>query len=208
MLLKDGRTVLTTQNDTAGQFKDFSHDLAELAAQLKTSDPDLRRLIDTAPRAGDQVSGLLHESGPGLGTVIANLLTVSRIAEPRQANLAQILVAYPAISAAGPTVVPGDGTAHLGLVLNIFDPYPCTKGYEGTVRRSGADVTDTPANARAYCAEPRGSTIDVRGAQNVPRATTPSGAGHPDKKHRHDDTAASSPLPLKTLSSIASILQP
>lgn len=210
-LLADGRTVLTTQNDTAGQFTDFSRSLAELAAQLKRSDPDLRRLIDTAPEAGHQVSALLHESGPGLGTVIANLLTVARIAEPRQANLAQILVAYPAVAAAGPTVVPGDGTAHLGLVLNVFDPYPCTRGYEGTVRRSGADVADTPANAAAYCAEPRGSTIDVRGAQNVPRATTPGSrpGDHPDPKHRHDTPAASpAPLPVATLSSIASILQP
>lgn len=172
-LIHDGRTVLTTQNETAGEFKDFSHGLALLAAQLKTSDPDLRRLITTAPQAGGQLSGLLDESGAGLGDTIANLLTVSRITEPRQANLAQILVAYPQVTAVAPTVVPGDGTAHLGLALNVFDPLPCTKGYEATPRRSGAGVADTPANAQAYCAEPPGSPTDVRGAQNVPRATTP-----------------------------------
>ncbi len=209
-LIKDGRTVLTTQNETAGQFKDFSASLARLAAQLRTSDPDLRRLIRTGPQAGEQVTGLLDESGPGLGTVIANLLTVSRVAQPRQANLAQVLVAYPAISAAATTVVPGDGTAHLGLALNVFDPYPCTSGYEGTARRSGADVADTPANARAYCAQPRGSAIDVRGSQNVPRATTPGSPVGGRTTHRPSGGTPSSPAPLppKALTSIASILTP
>jgi phospholipid/cholesterol/gamma-HCH transport system substrate-binding protein len=171
--------VLTTQNETAGQFADFSRSLAQLAAQLKTSDPDIRSLIQNGPRAADQVSGLLDESGSGLGDVLANLLTVSRILQPRQSNLDQILVAYPGIASVAPTVVPGDGTAHLGLALNIFDPLPCAKGYEATPRRAGNQVADNTVNAQAYCAEPPGSPIDVRGAQNVPHAGGPgSSAGH------------------------------
>lgn len=210
-LLRDGRTVLTTQNDTAGQFKDFSRSLAQLAAQLKTSDPDLRAVIDNGPEAGRQISGLLDESGSGLGDVISNLLVVSTIAQPRQANLSQILTAYPGIAANAATVVPGDGTAHLGLVLNVFDPYPCTKGYEGTTRRSGADVADTPANANAYCAEPPGSPIDVRGAQNAPNAATPKAApgtrssGSAPVPYGSESTAVNSAPPL---SSLAQILLP
>lgn len=175
-LLHDGRTVLTTQNATAGQFADFSHSLAQLAAQLKASDPDIRRLIQNGPQAADQISGLLDESGSGLGDVVANLLTVSRIAEPRQSNLDQILVSYPQIASVLPSVVPGDGTAHLGLALNIFDPLPCTKGYEATPRRAGNQVADMSANPQAFCAEPQGSPVDVRGSQNVPRAGRPGGA--------------------------------
>ncbi|GAA4868134.1 MCE family protein [Pseudonocardia benzenivorans] len=172
-LLSDGRTVLTTQNDVAGQFTDFSRNLALLAAQLKTSDPDLRRLIEAGPGAADEVSGLLAESGSGLGQIIADTLTVSRVAEPRQAGLRQLLVTYPGVVASGYTTVPGDGTAHLGLVVNLFDPIVCEQGYGGTPRRPGNDVAETPVNAGAYCAEPPGSPTDVRGAQNVPRAATP-----------------------------------
>jgi phospholipid/cholesterol/gamma-HCH transport system substrate-binding protein len=168
-LLHDARTVLTTQNATAGEFGDFSRSLAQLADQLKTSDPDIRRLVRNGPPAADQISGLLDESGSGLGDVVANLLTVSRIAEPPQSNLEQILVVYPGVSSVAPRVVPGDGTAHLGLVLNVFDPPPCTKGYEATPRRAGNEVADTPVNAQAHCAEPYNSPIDVRGAQNVPQ---------------------------------------
>jgi len=221
-LLRDGRTVLTTQNATAGEFADFSHSLAQLADQLKTSDPDLRRLLQTGPQAADQVGGLLDESGSGLGDTVANLLTVSRILEPRQSNLDQILVAYPSVASVSPSVVPGDGTAHLGLVLNIFDPLPCTKGYEATPRRAGIEVADTPVNAQAHCAEPYLSPIDVRGAQNVPQP----GGGHGDpavgggggggdgggdasKAHRKPPREPTPDAPLPTplpLSSLAQIL--
>ncbi len=172
-LLEDGRTVLTTQNDVSGSFQDFSRDLKLLAEQLRTSDPDLRRLLETGPQASEQITALLRESGNGLSELVADLLTVSRVAEPRQSALRQLLVTYPAFSAVGFTVAPGDGTGHLGLALNVFDPYPCTQGYEGTDRRSGTGIADTDPNVDAYCAEPPGSPISVRGAQNVPRAETP-----------------------------------
>lgn len=172
-LLRDGRTVLTTQNEVSGSFQNFSADLALLADQLATSDPDLRRLLETAPQASEQITGLLRESGNGLSVLLSDLLTVARVAEPRQAGIRQLLVTYPAFASVGYTVAPGDGTAHLGLAVNLFDPYPCTQGYEGTQRRSGTEIGEATANADTYCAEPPGSPISVRGAQNVPRAETP-----------------------------------
>lgn len=167
-LIEDGRTVLTTQNDVAGSFRSFSEDLALLADQLAESDPDLRRLIDNGPKASHEIRALLRESGTGLGQLIADLLTTSRVAEPRQAALRQILVTYPGVTSTTYTVVPGDGTAHLGLVINLFDPPPCTRGYESTDRRPGGDTSEVEPNRKAYCAEPEGSPISVRGAQNAP----------------------------------------
>lgn len=172
-LIRDGRTVLTTQNDVAGSFQSFSADLALLAEELKESDPDLRRLIQTGPEFSEELVGLLRESGNGLSMLVADLLTVSRVAEPRQAGLRQLLVTYPGFSSVAYTAVPGDGTAHLGLAVNLFDPYACAQGYESTDRRPGNALADTEVNTEAYCAEPPGSPINVRGAQNVPRAETP-----------------------------------
>ncbi|QJY46449.1 MCE family protein [Pseudonocardia broussonetiae] len=207
-LLRDGRTVLTTQNETAGSFQNFSADLALLAEQLRTSDPDLRRLLETAPQASEQITGLLRESGPGLSVLVSDLLTVARVAEPRQEALRQLLVTYPAFASVAYTVAPGDGTAHLGLVVNVFDPFPCTRGYEGTVRRSGTDIADTPANQDAYCAEPPGSPISVRGAQNAPRAETPMAPkGAPSGPPAGGLPAGSAPVGSPTpLSSPAQIL--
>ncbi len=192
-LIDDSRTVLGTFKDTSGQFREFSSNLALFAAQLKESDGDLRRVIQYAPPATEELSALLDESGSELGEVIANLLTVTRIAEPRQPGLRQVLVTYPGLVAGVLTAVPGDGTAHLGLVLNVFDPPPCTRGYEGTDKRRGDEVSEVPVNANAKCAEPPDNGINVRGAQNVPRPDTPGPAtSTPHKKNGHADKASTS----------------
>ncbi|MGQ0576141.1 MAG: MlaD family protein [Pseudonocardia sp.] len=177
-LIRDGRVVLATQNDVAGSFRNISADLKLVAEQLERSDPDIRRLFETGPAAGYELSKLLRASGDDLGKLVANLLTISRIQEPRQDGLRQVLVTYPALSAAVPTLAPGDGTAHLGLVLtNENNPPACRAGYEDTVHRPGVDVTNVPVNEDAFCAEPPGSPTNVRGAQNVSGAATPMAAG-------------------------------
>jgi phospholipid/cholesterol/gamma-HCH transport system substrate-binding protein len=174
-LIRDGRVVLQTQNEQSSAIISFSRDLALLAAQLRSSDPDLRRLIATAPQFADQTSGLLRESGTQIGQLLADLLTVSRVTLPRQAALRHLLSVYPVVTGGtDSSVVPDDGFVHLGLALNLFDPYACVRGYQGTIRRSGTDTTPIPANRDASCAEPPGSSTDVRGAQNVPRAGTPA----------------------------------
>jgi phospholipid/cholesterol/gamma-HCH transport system substrate-binding protein len=167
-LIEDGGIVLDTQNAQAGNIKSFSNSLALLNSQLKASDADIRKLIAATPQAAEQVSGLLRDSGTNLGVVLANLLTTSNIMVTRTAGLEQALVTYPVVAVGANTVAPGDGTAHLGLALNIFNPPPCVKGYEGTKRRAGNDVAPAATNENAYCAEPVGSPINVRGAQNAP----------------------------------------
>jgi phospholipid/cholesterol/gamma-HCH transport system substrate-binding protein len=174
-LIRDGRVVLQTQNEQSSAIISFSRDLALLAAQLRSSDPDLRRLITTAPQFADQTSGLLRESGTQIGQLLADLLTVSRVTLPRQAALRHLLSVYPVVTGGtDSSVVPADGFVHLGLALNLFDPYACVRGYQGTIRRSGTDTAPIPVNRDASCAEPPGSSTDVRGAQDVPRAGTPA----------------------------------
>ncbi|MGH3921977.1 MAG: MCE family protein [Pseudonocardiaceae bacterium] len=169
-LIREGRLVLATQNEQSSAIISFSRDLALLAEQLRSSDPDIRRLLQTAPEFSAQTSALLAESGDFLGALLADLLTLSRVAAPRQDGLRQILAIYPFVAAsADSSVFPDDGFVHLGLVLNAFDPFACVRGYEGTVRRSGTDLAPVPANTEARCAEPPGSPTSVRGAQNVPR---------------------------------------
>ena len=173
-LLKDGKIVLATQAAQGGAIRSFSGDLRLIAEQMKASDGDLRRLIVAVPPASEQVSALLKESGPNLGVVFANLLTTANILVTRRDGLEQIAVTYPIAVAGGFTVAPGDGTAHFGLALNMFDPMPCTAGYEGTTIRSGNDTSSAPLNTQAYCALARGSATSVRGSQNAPYGGTPT----------------------------------
>jgi phospholipid/cholesterol/gamma-HCH transport system substrate-binding protein len=175
-LINDGGTVLDTQAAQTGNIKSFASDLNLLAQQLRKSDPDLRRLITAAPAAATSITALLRESGPGLSQLFANLLTVSDIVGARKDGLEYTLVSYPLFSAAGQGLLSADpGQAHLGLVLNLFNPPPCTKGYENTPRRNGTDTAapGKPLPANTYCAEPPGSPINVRGSNNVPLGGRP-----------------------------------
>ena len=179
-LLDTGRTVLDTQNDEAGSIESFSQSLRQVAAQLKTSDPDVRKLIAEAPQAATQITDLLSESGQQLGVVLANTLTTANILVTRQSGLEMVMVAYPELAAAARTVVPGDGTAHLGLALNLFNPPPCTQGYQGTPHRAGNVTSQAKLNTNAYCATPPSTGVDVRGAENAPFNGVPqpaSGSG-------------------------------
>ncbi|SFQ05083.1 phospholipid/cholesterol/gamma-HCH transport system substrate-binding protein [Amycolatopsis arida] len=172
-LLADGRTVLGTQRDLTGPITEFGGDLRALAAQLRASDPDLRRLVDVTPPLARQVGDVLARSGSDLSVVLANLLTTATVFAVRVDALEQANVLYPYLPVIGNALFPGDGTAHMGLVLNVFHPFSCTKGYEGTARRPGGDLTDAPPNPRANCAEPPGSPTSVRGSQNAPYPGVP-----------------------------------
>ncbi|KAA9152317.1 MCE family protein [Amycolatopsis acidicola] len=166
-LISDSRTVLDTQQAEADQIKEFSTGLNQLAGQLRASDPDLRTVLTTAPVAAGQIDAILRDAGPDLGVVLANGLTVAQLTETRTKGITQLLVAYPIAIATAPSANP-DGTGHLGMVLNFFDPMPCTKGYEGTVQHNGTDPTVSPTNTQAYCALPPSTGVDVRGANNAP----------------------------------------
>jgi phospholipid/cholesterol/gamma-HCH transport system substrate-binding protein len=168
-LLESGTTVLSTQNDLSTHMRSFSSDLKELSQTLKDSDGDIRELLRTAPPAATTVSEVLAESGDNLSTVLANLLTTSNVLITRLDGLEQAFVSYPVVAAGAYSVTPGDGTAHLGLVLNLFNPPACTKGYRPPEDyRPGNETSEREPYADAYCAEPEGSPIAVRGSQNAP----------------------------------------
>ncbi|HWU07037.1 MAG TPA: MlaD family protein [Streptomyces sp.] len=168
-LMADGETVLRTQAEQGEALKGFASGAEELAAELKGSDTDLRRLIATAPGAAAQISGLLRDLEPGFGVVVANLLTTSEVAVTRQRGLEELLVKVPAVAAAGASIIDEDGDARFGMSVTFFEPLPCTAGYGSTTYRPGKDVSPAPSvNTEARCASSPGSGINVRGSANAP----------------------------------------
>ncbi|MFD6512744.1 MCE family protein [Rhodococcus sp. NPDC060176] len=176
-LIRDSQTVLTTQSDQSSAIKQFSTDLDALTAQLRTSDPDIRRVIDNGIPASDQVGALVTEAGPALTTNLSNLSAVAAAAAPTLPSLQPFLLFLPALAGAAPTVAPGDGTVHLGLVLETNNPLSCTVGYEGTMaildemKRKDPNFDDTtqnfPLNTAANCQAPQGSETGVRSADRI-----------------------------------------
>ncbi|MEU6737063.1 MlaD family protein [Streptomyces physcomitrii] len=167
-LLQDGRTVLRTQAEEARAIRDFATGARDLNAALKGSDADLRKLIQAAPEAATQVSGVLRDLDPSLGVVLANLLTTSEVAVTRQRGTEEFLVKVPAVVAAGATAIDG-GKADFGMSVTFFKPLPCTEGYGATRYRNGLDLgTAPPLNSGAACTTSASSGVNVRGSAHAP----------------------------------------
>ena len=174
-LIEDGQTVLATQRESGSAIKSFSADLADLSDTLRTSDGDLRKVLDGGIVASQELRTLIRDNRAAISALLANLLTSGQVTVARLDGLEQVLVTYPDNVAGGYTVVPGDSTSHFGLVLNASDPPVCTQGYgETTKRRPRA----TPATRRPTPTPgaplPRGSKSSVRGAQNAPAPSSRS----------------------------------
>lgn len=182
-LLDDGRIVLDTQRDTSGQIKTFASNFEGLTATLKTSDPDLRLVLDRGAVASKELESLIRDNQGNLATLIANLITVGQVTTSNVAGIRQLLVTYPDVVAGGFTVVDksakdGRYSANFGLALGTDGPV-CERGYEGTNKRTPQETSNTKANTSARCALPRGSASSVRGAQNAPGPTGIPGSSVP-----------------------------
>jgi phospholipid/cholesterol/gamma-HCH transport system substrate-binding protein len=155
-LIDDARTVLATQEESAAAIRQWAAGLAQIAATLRSADPDLRRIIADAPPAARELVTLLDDLDPQIGTLLANLIAVDGVAARRLPGIEQLLVVYPIAVAGGFTVTPGDGTAHLGLVLNVSDPPACQYG-QGTRCNSVRGTNNAP---RPGGTDPPPATVD------------------------------------------------
>lgn len=139
-LIDDSKTVLTTQSAQSSEIRRWAAALARVSGTLRESDPDLRRLLAAGPPAATELTALLRGLDPTIGTLLGNLITVNGIAVRRLPGLELILVVYPAVVSGGFTVVPGDGTAHFGLVVNNNDPPPCQYQKTGSKTCTNAEL--------------------------------------------------------------------
>ncbi|NUK09080.1 MCE family protein [Streptomyces lunaelactis] len=178
-LIEDSRRVLRTQADQGSAITSFSRDLADLTAELKSSDGDIRRVIGSGAPAAQEVNSLLKANRPHLPVLLGNLISGGQITVARLPGVEQALVTFPVVVAGSFTVLPGDGTTHFGMVAGADDPPPCRQGYT-TQRRDPSDTSTRPANTGAHCAAPRGGGTSVRGAQNAPGAPGSAGSGGAD----------------------------
>jgi phospholipid/cholesterol/gamma-HCH transport system substrate-binding protein len=183
-LITDGRTVLETQNDSRSAIRQWAADLRLFTDTLVDMDPDLRRILVTAPDAGQALQDLVENAGPGLGSLVRNLDILNKVQIPRLDGIQQMLVTYPDAVTGGFTVVrrdeDGELRSHFGFVLNAGEPHSCTTGYvptEATPTQGAVEAVDTDA---VECRVINGVDPDpgdgydengsnIRGAQNIGR---------------------------------------
>ncbi len=178
-LIDDGRIVLDTQRETSSQIKITAKNFADLAETFRDHDQDLRLIFDRGVVASKELDGLIKDNQASLSQLFANFITIGNVTTSRLGGIEQLLVTYPDVVAGGFTVVPGDGTAHFGLVAHD-DPPACTRGYEGTSKTLPTTTEGLPPlNTAAGCRLPRGSVSAVRGGQNAPRPSSGAASSYP-----------------------------
>jgi phospholipid/cholesterol/gamma-HCH transport system substrate-binding protein len=177
-LLRDARTVLSTQADLDPELQALSRGLERLTRTLADNDPELAVILQQGPTTLDAVGKLLAQNEASVSLLLGNLISVGEIvAQPiRLRGLNTVLVLLPRVVQGTFNIAPGDGYARLGLVFDTAQAV-CTRGYEssGTPPTQPAELSDVPgnpglrANVNAFCAEPASSGIGVRGAAHAPR---------------------------------------
>ena len=168
--------MLATQRESGSAIKSFSADLADLSDTLRTSDGDLRKVLDGGMVASQELQTLIRDNRTAISALLANLLTSGQVTVARLDGLEQVLVTYPDNVAGGYTVVPGDGTSHFGLVLNAADPPVCTQGYE---RHPEAGAAATPATGRPTPTPGAPRRAAARPRSAAPRTPRRPRAGRP-----------------------------
>jgi phospholipid/cholesterol/gamma-HCH transport system substrate-binding protein len=170
-LIRDSRTVLQTQLDSADHIETFVHNLRLLSDTLVASDADLRTLIDEGSLTADVVRQFIADNSDAIGKLLSNVISTNRVVTSRLAGVEVLFEVYPYPVEGGYAVVdkdPYDGLydAHFGLVLTT-DPHNCTQGYGGTEHRSPHDRSEEQFNLAARCTISQ-SEGNSRGAQNSP----------------------------------------
>ncbi len=172
-LLDDAKTVLETQREHSDDIRSFAKDLADVTETLASSDKDVRKVLDRAAPAADEVKALVAMLRESLPPLLKPLIAVSEVLDARLPALEQLLVTFPRLIASGPSALT-DGSATDGqkfgrvhLNLNELTPAACTEGYLPPGQwRPSSDETFVDPYYEANCAS--GPPINMRGTKYAP----------------------------------------
>ncbi|MDJ0360088.1 MlaD family protein [Rhodococcus sp. H29-C3] len=173
--LLDGQVV------SSDAIRSWTSNLATFTDQLRTSDPDLRAILEKGPNAAATANKLFQDLQPTLPILLANLVSIGEVGVIYNAGIEQILVLYPPITAALMTAAgsgPADEGAIVDFQLEVNDPPACTTGFLPADQRrdpSEMSVPDTPADL--FCKTDQSDSAAVRGSRNLPCMEFPGRRG-------------------------------
>jgi phospholipid/cholesterol/gamma-HCH transport system substrate-binding protein len=181
-LIDQSAPVLDSQSETADSIQAWAAHLATITTQLRDNDAPLAGVIENGGSAADEAHKLVDRLQPTLPIILANLVTVGKIALDYQPAIEQLLVLIPqGVANIQAGAVPDLNTkqdyagGYLNFNLNFNLPPPCTTGFLPAQQRRtpvAIDAPDRPAGS-VYCRIPQDSPFNVRGARNLPCLTRP-----------------------------------
>jgi phospholipid/cholesterol/gamma-HCH transport system substrate-binding protein len=174
--------VLETQSDTSEAIKSWAANLAEVTTQLKTNDTAVRGVLERTAPTADELRQLFDRLKPTVPIIAANLVATGDVALVYQHHLEHLLVMFPTGTAdmQGILVANKDTkqdyqAAFLSFNLNVNLPPACTTGFLPAAQQRSMSEVDypPPPDGDVYCRVPQDSTLNVRGARNIPCPTKP-----------------------------------
>ncbi|QNJ90081.1 MCE family protein [Mycolicibacterium fluoranthenivorans] len=171
-LITSSEPVLDTQIASGQNIKTAAEGLARLSAELRNADPELRRILNTAPDAARTAQTTFDGIRPSFPVLAANLANLGRIGVIYHKSIEQVLVIFPPLTAALLAMAqqnPIDEGAKADFKFNLGDPPPCLTGFlPPSMVRSPADETLRDLPTDLYCKVPFNDPSNVRGARNFP----------------------------------------
>ena len=193
-LLNSGEGVLNTQIAHESDLRTFTSGLSTLTAALKSSDANVRTILNTG--ALREADGLVNDLRSTLPAFLKNLVPVTQVVTDRRRALEQTLVVFPPVVSSGFTGTPGDGYGHLNMQFD-YSMLPCSgKGYLPHPWPNANNVNDLPLYP-ARCDDPKAQPsyhgkdgILQRGSNMVPPVNS-SGAAYRTSAQAHATAPAS-----------------
>lgn len=202
-LIDEGKVVLDTARATSSQFRTFAQGLATLTDTLRTSDPDIRRLLANGVLAAQELDGLIKPNQQAIAVLLGDLVTVNRIGVARLHGTRQTLLALPELVERVPMALI-DGQLHNGLVVHDH-PVACTYAADERLPR---ERTAKPTDTTQQCSPTEGgkrtscwAPAPSKEMQRCIAAQTRNEAGAPVSAQ-----AGAAPLPLSRPGGLAAVL--
>jgi phospholipid/cholesterol/gamma-HCH transport system substrate-binding protein len=171
-LIDQAGPFLDAQVRSGDNIKSLADGLARFTTELQQADPQVRKLLATAPGAADAANTAFTGIRPNFPMLAANLANLGRVGVIYHKSIEQALVIFPALIAALITVaggVPTDEGGKLDFKVDLGDPPPCSVGFiPPTQIRSPADETIRDLPTDLYCKTAQNDPAVVRGARNYP----------------------------------------
>ena len=175
-LLRDLGPVLSTVNGEGAGIVRLTRNLAQVTAELRAGDGDLRSLLASGPGFTTQTVALLDDLSVSLPVLLRRTNPVINTLAVYDAHLEQLLSDYPLATATVQSVtLPHLDTHEVRLTLaNADKPPACVKGFV-----PAKDWTSVYGQAPAktplvYCQAPKDDPRGVRGARNIPCPQDPA----------------------------------
>jgi phospholipid/cholesterol/gamma-HCH transport system substrate-binding protein len=180
-LIDQSQPVLDSQADTSDAIQAWAAHLAKITTGLKVRNDSFSGYLTRAP-ALEEIRKTVERLQPTLPTLLANLVSVGKVALVYQNNIEQLLVLLPAgvadlqsLAVANLDSKQSYKGLYLDFHLNLNLPPACATGFLPPQQVRDPTHLDTPDRPQGdlYCRVPQDAPFGVRGARNYPCETVP-----------------------------------